>query len=367
MRLGVSAKEAIGKPLNEIDANWDMGEVLKRMDLCRIKKEPVTGKDISFRDIKGKNGFLLMTVTPVFKNAEEWNGFLLLTENITKRKTLEVQLAQALKLESIGQLAAGIAHEINTPTQYVGDNLSFIKKSFADIKNLLDKYAELLTAVKADNLPGNLVKEIEKLNKDADVKYLSEETPKAISQSLEGIEQISSIVMAMKEFSHPGTEEKVLLDINKAVESTVAVARNEWKYAADIVTDFDNQLPHILCLPGELNQAILNIIINAAHAIKDAIGDESNDKGVITIRTRRDNNFIEIQIKDTGTGIPENVRSRVFDPFFTTKEVGKGTGQGLAIAHSVITDKHGGMISFETEMKKGTTFIIRLPIKNNNA
>ena len=167
----------------------------------------------------------------------------------------------------------------------------------------------------------------------------------------------------MKEFSHPGSAEKAQADINKAIESTVTVARNEWKYVADVEMDFDPELPSVPCILGDFNQVILNMIVNAAHAIAGVIGDGSDGKGKIKISTRRDGDSADIRVSDTGTGIPKEAQSRVFDPFFTTKEVGKGTGQGLAIAHDVIVEKHGGSLTFETEEGKGTTFIVRLPFE----
>jgi signal transduction histidine kinase len=194
-----------------------------------------------------------------------------------------------------------------------------------------------------------------------DTSYLLEEIPKAIRQTLEGVNRVATLVSAMKEFSHPGGKEKSLLDLNKAIQSTITVARNEWKYVADMETDFDPDLPQIACLPGEFNQVILNLVVNAAHAIADACGEKSETKGKITIRTANYPDWVEIRVQDTGSGIPEKVRSRIFDPFFTTKDVGKGTGQGLAIARSVIVDKHQGTIHFETAEGKGSTFIIRLP------
>jgi signal transduction histidine kinase len=165
----------------------------------------------------------------------------------------------------------------------------------------------------------------------------------------------------MKEFSHPGTKEKVLVDLNHAINSTITVARNEWKYVADIETDFDPSLPLIPCQAGEFNQVILNLIVNAAHAIANVVRDGGFEKGKIKIQTRNCLEWAEIRVQDTGSGIPEGVRTRIFDPFFTTKEIGKGTGQGLAIARSVVVDKHGGTIHFETETGKGTTFVIHLP------
>jgi signal transduction histidine kinase/DNA-binding NarL/FixJ family response regulator len=279
-----------------------------------------------------------------------------------ERSHMEVQLRQALKLESIGQLAAGIAHEINTPTQYIGDNARFVQDGFRDVTTLFQVYDRLLSAAREGKVTSEIVAEIDAARKAADLEFLLTEIPKAISQSIEGVERVARIVRAMKEFSHPGTSEKTPIDLNHAVESTLTVCRNEWKYVAEMITEFDPALPPALVLPGEFNQAILNIVVNAAHAIADVVGGGSKGKGSIHVSTRRDGGWAEIRIRDTGTGIPEKARAKVFDPFFTTKGVGKGTGQGLAIAHSVVVEKHGGTISFETETGKGTTFIIRLPL-----
>jgi len=287
-------------------------------------------------------------------------------EDVTERIELREQLLQAQKLESVGQLAAGIAHEINTPTQYIGDNVRFLKDAFDDLKNLLTNYERLLQAAQKDARSRDGIQEIAAAVKQADAGYLLKEIPKAIDQTLEGVSRVANLVSAMREFSHPGTKEKVPLDLNHAIENTIAVARNEWKYVAEMETDFDASLPPIPCQPGEFNQAILNLIVNAAHAISDVIEKEGQGMGKIKVQTRNCPEWAEIRIEDTGAGIPEKIRSRIFDPFFTTKEIGKGTGQGLAITRSVIVDKHGGSIHFETEEGRGTTFIIRLP-RNGNA
>lgn len=289
-------------------------------------------------------------------------GFIINARDITERKQLEAQLAFAQKMESIGQLAAGIAHEINTPAQYVGDNTRFLQDAFGDLEKLLGSYAQLFDANKAGVVPPALLSEIEAIRAMADLEYLMAEIPQAIQQSLQGIGRVTTIVRAMKEFSHPGSEEKSETDLNRAIETTTTVARNEWKYVAELVTDFDPTLPLVRCLPGEINQVILNLIINAAHAIADVVGDDGKNKGAIMIRTRHQGDWVEIRVSDNGTGIPEANRLKIFEPFFTTKGVGKGTGQGLAIAHSVIVDKHNGTISCETEEGKGTTFVIRLPL-----
>ncbi len=290
-------------------------------------------------------------------------GFRGIARDISERKTQENQLKQAQKLESIGQLAAGIAHEINTPIQYIGDNIQFLKDSFKDMESVLNGYMSLLKAVKTGSVTDSVIPEMEKLIKDADTEYIMEEIPRAIDQSLEGLKNVSNIVTAMKQFCHPGIEEKTGADINKLIENVITVARNEWKYVADVVTEFDPKLPPVLCMPVEINQVILNLIVNAAHAIKEVIDrGEKKDKGTIRVRTSHDDTWAEIRVSDTGTGIPKDIRSRIFDPFFTTKDVGKGTGQGLAITHTVVVNKHGGAIDFETEEGKGTTMIIRLPL-----
>ncbi len=284
--------------------------------------------------------------------------------DITERKTLESELLQAQKLESIGQLAAGIAHEINTPVQYIGDNTQFVKDAFDDLNAVIVNFKGLLNAAKQGKVKDVLLDQMDIVLEDADLEFLAEEVPEAISQTLEGVERVSKIVKSMKEFSHPGGEERIMTDINHAIENTVTVAKNEWKYVSDLITDFDEALPMVPCNPGEINQVILNMIINASHAIAEVLGIHPEGKGIITIITKDKGEFVEIKIKDTGAGIPKNVANKIFDPFFTTKKVGKGTGQGLAISRSVIVDKHKGKINFQTVPGKGTTFIIKLPIDN---
>ena len=276
-------------------------------------------------------------------------------------------LAQAQKLESIGQLAAGIAHEINTPTQFIGDNLRFLEDAFGELQPLLAK-SQGPCAGNGEGRPGApgapAAKRLPAASPAAgadDVEYLVREIPKAISQSLEGVGRVANIVRSMKEFSHPGTDQMQPVNLNRALECTLTVCRNEWKFVADVVTEFDPHLPPVRCLPGACNQVFLNLIINAAHAIADKQGGGSAAKGTITVSTRAAGDWVEVRVADTGTGIAAEHRTRVFDPFFTTKEVGRGTGQGLAIARSLLVDKHGGSLSFDTEVGRGTTFIVRLP------
>jgi len=285
----------------------------------------------------------------------------------TEREILQSQLDQARKLEAVGQLAAGIAHEINTPTQYVGDNTRFLQEAFEDLGDVLTKSMAVAEGPADDSSYDDLSGELKEAMEDADVEFLAEEIPKAIEQSLIGLRRVSKIVGAMKEFSHPSQGEMVPTDLNQAIESTVTVATNEWKYVAELETEFDPDLEAVQCMPGELNQVVLNMVVNAAHAIGEFLGEDSAERGKITVSTRKLEGLAEIRITDTGAGIPEEVKARVFDPFFTTKEVGKGTGQGLSIGHDIIVNKHGGSIDIESEVGQGTTFIIRIPLTQEAA
>jgi signal transduction histidine kinase len=281
----------------------------------------------------------------------------------TEKKILQMQLSQAQKLESIGQLAAGIAHEINTPIQYVGDNTRFLNGAFMDLLGIARLYDRLLEAAKREMPTSELIPEIERQIRQMDLGYLEEEIPQAIDQTLEGVERVSRIVLSMKEFSHPGTNKKTTVNINRALENTITVARNEWKYVAELETDLDPNLPPVPCIPSEINQVFLNILVNAAQAIGETGQSGEGPKGIIHIRTRQINGDAEIRISDNGPGIPPAIRDRIFDPFFTTKEPGKGSGQGLAIAHTAVVRKHSGSIQVESEEGIGTNFIIRLPLE----
>ena len=278
------------------------------------------------------------------------------------RRLMELQLRHAQKLESVGQLAAGIAHEINTPAQYIGDNIRFLQQSFAQLAPLLRQHESLLRALKENTATPELVAGCEQALRQCDLSFLIAETPRALEQSLEGINSVTRIVHSMRDYSHPGSAERIPIDLNQTVENTLVVAAHEWKYVANMVKDFQPDLPRVPCLAGELNQVILNLVVNAAHAIADATGGDASKKGAITISTRQRGDWVEIQVADTGTGIPEAIRDKVFDPFFTTRSVGEGTGQGLAIARNVVVGRHNGTLTFQTELGVGTVFTIRLPI-----
>ncbi|WP_420237474.1 ATP-binding protein [Telmatobacter bradus] len=356
--FGLSVEDVTGKNLADCGIRW-LRDGLQDEIRSWCSEQSTHRYEYPFQ-VNGKTRLLELTVTPVSVGDEPFTT-LLIGSDITEQRAWEEQFQQAQKLESVGQLAAGIAHEINTPTQFIGDNVRFLKDVFQDLIELFRRYERLLVEARHNTLSRQVIEETERAAEQAETGYLFKEIPKAIDQTLEGIERVSSLVSAMKEFSHPGTKEKVQLDLNHSIQSTTVVARNEWRYVADLETDFDPALPLVPCLPGEFNLVILNLIVNAAHAIADVAQAGGAEKGLIKVQTRNCPEWVEIRIEDTGTGIPENVRARIFDPFFTTKEIGRGTGQGLAIARSVIVDKHGGSIYFETEEGRGTTFIIRLP------
>jgi len=281
-----------------------------------------------------------------------------------EREQLHTRLLQAQKLESVGQLASGIAHEINSPAQFVGSNIEFLDEAFGDVLNLV---ASINREINVLELGKSLAPKVNEILNEADWKYLSEEIPNAIKQSKEGISRISSIVLAMKEFSHPGSRSKEFANLNHIITTTVTVAKNEWRYVANVETDLDKNIPQVPVLIDEIGQVVLILLVNAAQAIAEKLGDNPVDeKGIITITTSDLGNGIELRIRDTGMGIPKTARPRIFDPFYTTKVVGKGTGQGLAIAHDVITAKHDGKIDFTTKLGQGTEFVIRLPIKKGN-
>ena len=272
----------------------------------------------------------------------------------------EIELRHAQKLESVGRLASGIAHEINTPIQFIGDNTRFLQDTFAVTQTLLEKYRTVVDAAANGIVSPSLLEDIHRAMEAADVDFLVEETPKSLAQTLEGVDRVATIVRAMKEFAHVDRKEKSATDINKALLSTLTVARNELKYVANVETEFGD-LPLVICNISDVNQVFLNLLVNAAHAIGDAVKG-TGQKGRIRVRTSIEGDAVLISIGDSGCGIPEDIRDKIFDPFFTTKEIGRGTGQGLAIARSVVVDKHGGTLTFASEVGKGTTFYVRLPL-----
>jgi signal transduction histidine kinase len=285
-----------------------------------------------------------------------------LKQQMDDRLKMEIELRQAQKLEAVGRLAAGIAHEINTPTQFVNDSIHFVRDAMGSLQRLLQRYREIYDALpRGEAAVAETTRELSQAEEEADLPYLMREIPGALDRSIEGLTRVSTIVRSMKEFAHPEQTEIAPVDLNRTISTTLTIARNEYKYVADLETCF-GELPPVPCYQGEFNQAILNIVINAAHAVGEVV-EKTGAKGCITVRTERDGDFALVSVSDTGAGIPPSIRDRIFDPFFTTKGVGRGTGQGLPIARSVIVDKHKGQLTFESEVGKGTCFFIRLPLR----
>lgn len=359
--LSLSSDDVVGLDFFALPINWNREKIAQEAAECVKSNKNIRMADILLRHQTDGIRILGITLTPLFLKDKEHPGFLLIGADITERRLLEDQVGRSNKLEAIGQLAAGVAHEINTPTQLVGSNLRFLGQQLDTILGWLDKLHQQKDAAKTESKIPSLIMGSEKDVTLAQLEYFKQEAPKAIEQSLEGIDRISHIVTAMRFFTHPGSENKEIADLNQIIQNAISLSRNEWKIIAEIKTDLDPNLPGVECLPIELSQVVLNIIINAIHAIQDS-GEE---KGQIVIVSRQAGELIEVSITDNGTGIPKEIQSKIFDPFFTTKDIGRGTGQGLAIAYTVIVKKHGGTLEFESETGKGTTFIISLPTRAN--
>lgn len=359
--VGLTAREVLGRRPEEFSIHEALGGKYDEMVAAIAGGIQWRGElKVSYAH-KPMRVFDLL-VSPIRDADGALGGWVVVRHDKTEQLAMEQQLRQSQKMESVGQLAAGIAHEINTPVQFVSDNLRFLRESFSDLMKPLGEIRRIIH----DRPPGDALERIAAHAADADIDYLEGEIPRALDQSLEGMQRVADIVRAMKEFSHPSTE-RTPADLAKAIASTATVARNEWKYVADIVTDFDTDLPLVPCVLNEFNQVILNMIVNAAHAIADVVGDDDARRGTITIQTRRVGDMAEIRISDTGAGMPEEVRARVFDPFFTTKPVGKGTGQGLSLAWDVIVKRHGGTIGVQSTPGHGACFVIRLPLRETTS
>ena len=353
--LGVSAKRAVGHTLDDCGIHWLKPEI--REDVKRWLRSAVPSyrsEDLPYhRD--GKQRSLGLSVRRIARQGRT-AGFIVTAADVTEGRALERELRQAHRLEAVGQLAAGIAHEINTPIQFVCDNLQFLRRAFETWRLVLGEYEKLRRAAAAGQPAAEPLAALARALEEADMDYLSQETPKALAQSLDGMQRVATIVRAMKEFAHPGRREKEAADLNRALENALTVVHNEIKEVADVHTDF-GALPPVVCRLAEINQVFLNLLLNAGHAVR-----ETKKRGQIAVRTRQEGDHVAITISDTGCGIPPDIRSKVFDPFFTTKPVGRGSGQGLSIARSIVVERHGGILTFEPNGAQGTTFHIRLPL-----
>ena len=362
--FGVSAAMALGHPLRSIELHWDWNVVNSAIQQCRAQRQAIRIHEVSYSDPSNTNQVLGITVSPILGEEEELSGVLILGKNITQQRQFEAQQAMAQKMESIGRLAAGVAHEINTPIHYVTENVRFLMECFGDLRRLLDAYRNLVKQCHQQGVKDCALETVTQVTKEIDLDYLLTEIPTILSQCQEGTGRVGEIVRAMNEFSHPGEGEPVMVDLNHSLQGALKLAMNEWKDIADVVTDFSPDLPHVPGLSTELSQVWVNLLLNATQAIQGGRSEGSLAKGTIWVSTRQDQKWVEVRVSDTGIGIDESIRDRVFDLFFTTKDVGMGTGQGLALAHAIVVQRHSGELSFEPSPSGGTTFIVRLPFES---
>lgn len=360
--FGIAKRSTLGQTFRSLPLPWEWSIVEPYLSAVTTTLEPVRSQDISYVRGDGARGLLGLTLTPLRDINGARDGFVLTAADVSQRRELEHQLQEANKLEAVGRLAAGVAHEINTPVQFIGDNLRFIEDAFRDVHELLEAYRTFVSKMESSPEAQTPLRLLSEATERLEVDYLLEEIPNSVAQSLDGVERVAEIVRAMKEFSHPAGE-RTQSDLNRALKQTSIVTRNEWKYVADLVLDLDTSAPLVCCHLGELSQAFVNLIVNAAHAINDRYGtDSGNDRGEIRLTTRAvGSDAIEIEVGDTGAGMADEVRRRCFEQFFTTKEVGKGTGQGLAQVHRAVSG-HGGTVRVESQLGEGTRFIIHLPV-----
>ena len=297
-------------------------------------------------------------IAPI-RRGDEIVGAILVSQDVTERKRIHAELLASRHMALLGTLAAGVAHEINTPIQFVGDSVHFLGEAVDELLGLVDTLQSIRYAAAAGRSIAAAIEVAQQAELDVDLPYLSESLPPAFARCVDGLDQISKIVRSLKDFAHPSAHVKVPADLNRIIENVLTIARSEYKFVATLHTQL-GELPPITCHAAEISQVVLNLVVNAAHAIGELVRG-SERLGVITVATRYERGTAIITVSDTGTGIPENIRARIFDPFFTTKEVGKGTGQGLSIAWSMVKERHGGELLFDTEVGKGTTFVVRLP------
>ena len=350
--FGISRNDVMGRPLAECHIQWDSDRILKSISDCISTRRLIRVDDVAFRQKNGEEGFLGITINPI-KEKETSAGILLLGSNITERKNLEQQLLHSEKMASIGQLAAGVAHEINNPTGFVASNLNTLGEYTADLVAVLKNCRCLIDACGGmEGAGGEAAEKAGKLWEKCDVNYIVEDLDKIVKESADGMGKIKKIVDDLKDFAHSGTKVVEVVNLNEIIDKTLTIAWNEIKYKAEVVKECSD-LPPVTCWAGQLGQAFLNILVNAAQAIED--------RGTITIRTRTEGETVCVEISDTGAGIPSEVLDRIYDPFFTTKPVGKGTGLGLNITYNIIK-QHGGEIAVQSKPGKGTTFTISLPV-----
>jgi two-component system, NtrC family, sensor kinase len=364
---GHTLDDLMGQPLDTFWNSLNNSSVRNSIE-AEIESGNSWAGRASLRSRNGAGYEARMFVSSLKDSAGKTSGYSVFLRETTEELKLEAQLRQMQKLEAIGELAAGIAHEINTPIQYVGDNIQFLHDAMQDMGALIECYEGICAKARKESLTPKDLDAANNLRQQIDWVFLKEEIPQAVDQAMEGRNRVAEIVRAMKEFAHPGDESLTPIDINHAIENTLAVSRSEWKHIASVKTVLLEDMPPVPCFPGSFNQVLLNLVVNAAHAIGERRSKETEKReDTITIQTRRKGDAAELRIQDTGCGISPEHRDRIFEPFYTTKDIGKGTGQGLALAHSVVVDRMGGEIAVESAVGEGTTFILTLNLHPDNS
>ncbi|MFW5837270.1 MAG: PAS domain-containing sensor histidine kinase, partial [Desulfovibrionaceae bacterium] len=361
--FGLRVESAIGASLLELDIGWPVQVLAEKLVECRQTDAAVRVESLPHSRPDGQDGALGLTLNPVPGSQTGERDVLILGSDITDIQARRMRMVKEQKMQSIGQLAAGIVHEISTPARFVSNNIRFLEEGFDDLLALLVAYEDLSARLREGRDPGELIRSIENLAQEADLGFLLKEIPPALSQSLRGMERVSHILQTIKQFSHPGATEKRPVDVNQALENTCMITRSEWKHSSELAMELEPGLPSVMAMPVELNQALLNVVLNAAQA-NDQAKRQGAGRGEISIATRLAENLesVEVRISDTGPGVAAAEADKIFLPFYTTKAPGQGTGQGLAITRSIIEVQHGGSIAVEDRPGGGASFVITLPL-----
>ncbi len=362
--LGLVRSAATGRNLRELSIPWETESVLALVERAYVSPGVARLDDSPYQRADGSPGWLGLTATAIGARGGAPELCLILGADITQRRRFELEHRRAEKMGAVGQLAAGMAHELNTPMQFMSNNLQFVREALGDLLRLIDAQAQLQSAASALPALRELAESTAALGGEIGLEELRKDLPEAITASLQGLSRISEIVAAIEQLASPGDQERSQVDINGALRSAVVLAQREWKDVATVEWDLDAELPPAPCFGSEIHQVFLNLVLNACHAMQDARASDPERPGVLRIRSSATPSTVEVRISDTGTGIREEIRERVFEPFFTTKSVGRGRGQGLYIAYQAVVKRHGGALSFETVVGSGTTFIVRLPTRS---
>ncbi|MGE4537048.1 MAG: PAS domain-containing protein [Desulfovibrio sp.] len=365
--FGLAAGQATGKDFFALPLAWDGQALREAVTASRDTLSPVRVDEVRCRIPDGSERVLGLTVNPVPAASGSRPGVLLLGQDLAEIKARELKTIQERRMQAIGRLAAGIAHEINTPIQYVTYNAGFLEESFTDILRLLGACQSLAEAAAGGSEAiAAAARELDALIEETDLDYLRQEIPAAIANSRKGLRQVSEISAAMRQMSHPGTGESLFFDINAAVRDIVTITRNAWKHAAEVELELADGLPLVYGRPHEVSQVLLNVVINAAQAVEERVSREPWQHGRIAIATSLGPHGVTVAVADNGPGIDPADEGRIFDPFFTTKPAGKGTGQGLAISQAIMS-RHGGGIEVANRPGEGATFFLRFPAEGAGA